>query len=321
MDDIAEHKKWLKETTHNHLKRSSQWRRRIKIGLVLVGAFVAAGAGAAANLIDVSIKWPFYACQILGGLMVLAGGAVMEFIDEGAADAIQRANLLSDAVGERDRQISSLEVDFVWFTRLYATARALRDIVEDVISANSNAIDVKQHFAAMLDVVVADKSTLFGIDSDRWNFAVYIFNPETGKLECLACRRPIRAEEDASHRSWSPGEGHVGVAFQTQREIVAGDTSAPEARALFDSPDIARRDEDRKRYRSIASLPIRLTGDPIRGILVATSDIPCRFRFRQKGEETAIDPIEPLRILASALAFAMKAADLQKAVEGPANHE
>jgi hypothetical protein len=172
----------------------------------------------------------------------------------------------------------------------------------------------------MLDVAVADRAILFGIDSDRWNFAIYVFNPGVGELECAQCRRPTRAEEEAAHRSWKPGEGHVGAAFKMQREIVAGDTSAPEARALFDAPDPASRESDRQHYRSIASLPIRLAGEEITGVLVATSDVPQRFRLRQP-DETAMNPVEPLRVLASALAFVIKINHFYSGLAGGRDHD
>ena len=310
MDDIAEHKIWLKQTSHLHLKRSSRWRRWVKIGLVIIGAFVAASASVAGNIVDTSVKWPFYAFQGFGALMVFAGGVVMEFIDEGAADAIRRANELANIVDERDEQIFALADDFEYFTRLYATAAALKKLVEDVISLGAGSQDdQKRRFGAMLDVIVADKMVLFGIESDRWNFAIYIFSPKSSELHCVACRRPIRAEEEAPHRSWKPGEGHVGIAFQTQREIVASDTSEPEARSLFDAPNSNRLDDDRTRYRSIASVPIKLGGGEPIGIVVATSDVPGRFHIRHR-DDAARDPVEPLRILASALAIIIKIADL-----------
>jgi GAF domain-containing protein len=172
----------------------------------------------------------------------------------------------------------------------------------------------------MLDVMVSDKAVLFGIDSDRWNFAIYVYDPSAGALDCAACRRPIRAEEEAQHRSWKPGEGHVGIAFQTEREIVAGDTSEPEAQALFDAPDQLRRDDDRGRYRSIASIPIRLAGEKPIGILVATSDVAKRFRLQDRTEDTVQDPVEPLRVLANALALVIKATNLYKQATRDPNH-
>ena len=317
LNDIAEQKKWLRATTHGLLTRFSRWRRRVKIGLVIGGGFIAGAAGVAANLLDPALKWQVYIFQIIGLALVFAGGVLMDFLDEGAADAIKRANELVDAAEERDEIISSLGEDFEWFTRLYATAAALRDVVEGVAASGPGMEDdQKRRFAAMLDVVVADKAILFGMNSDRWNFAIYLYDSGMGCLTCIACRRPIRAEEEAPHRSWKPGEGHIGIAFQMRREIVAGDTSEPEARALFDAPEANRHEDDRERYRSIASLPIRLAGDEPLGILVATSDVPDRFHLRERDEEGARDPVEPLRILANALALVIKTTDLYNQTAG-----
>lgn len=317
MNDISDDKRWLRETTDDLLKRFARWRRRVKIGLVIGGALVAGAGGAGANLVDPANKWLLYVVQIAGLVMVFIGGALMEFFDEGAADAIKRANDLAEAVEQRDDDIASLREDFEWMTRLYSGAAALRDVIEEVIASGpGTADDEKRRLGAMLDVLVSDKAVLFGMDSDRWNFAIYTHDPATGKLECVACRRPIRAEEEAPHRSWGPGEGHVGIAFQTGREIVAGDTSEPEAQALFDAPDPLRRGDDRDRYRSIASVPIRLGGEQPIGILVATSDVAGRFRLRGSDEETAQDPVEPLRVLANALALVIKAANLYNATRG-----
>jgi hypothetical protein len=75
------------------------------------------------------------------------------------------------------------------------------------------------------------------------------------------------------------------------------------------------------RYRSIASIPIRLTGEQPVGILVATSDVPQRFRLNQHDEDNARDTVEPLRVLANALALAIKASELYiDSIEG-SNHD
>ena len=181
MNDIAEQKKWLRATTHGLLTRFSRWRRRVKIGLVIGGGFIAGAAGVAANLLDPALKWQVYIFQIIGLALVFAGGVLMDFLDEGAADAIKRANELVDAAEERDEIISSLGEDFEWFTRLYATAAALRDVVEGVAASGPGMEDDQKHrFAAMLDVVVADKAILFGMNSDRWNFAIYLYEFRNG---------------------------------------------------------------------------------------------------------------------------------------------
>ena len=84
--------------------------------------------------------------------MVFMGGVLMELIDESAADAINRANELTKTIEQREREISSLDHDFQWFTRLYSTAGALRDIVESVIINGPGALDdQKRRFGNMLE--------------------------------------------------------------------------------------------------------------------------------------------------------------------------
>ncbi|BGE84291.1 hypothetical protein Ms3S1_07270 [Methylosinus sp. 3S-1] len=322
MSNIADHRKWLKENTLGSLTQFSKWRKGIKIGLVAGGALIAGVTGASANLVEISHKWLLYSFQIFGGVLVFIGGCVLEAVDEGAADAIKRADELADLVDVREQQIAELGVDFEWFTHLYSTASALREVVEGASVAAAGAEDERRpQFATMLDIIASEKDILFGMNADRWNFAVYIFSVNDGLLKCVACRRPIRAEEDAPHRSWKPGEGHVGIAFQTQREIVASDTSEPEARALFDGPDPSRREEDRARYRSIASIPIKVAGADAVGVVVATSDVAGRFWIRQREDETARDPVEPLRNLANALAMVIKITDLQTDEQRRSSHE
>lgn len=318
-EDITVHRKWLKETTDAKLRQFAKWRRWIKIALVIGGGLIAGFSSPFANIVDQSHKSQVYFFQIVGAVLVFAGGVVMEFFDEGVADAIKRANDLADLAEEGQDQIRDLWVDFEWFTRLYSAATALFYIVEEaVVSGSVTDAEQTRRFGAMLDVIVAEKATLFGMDSDRWNFAIYLYDAGDNRLNCKACRRPIRAEEEAPHRSWKPGEGHVGIAFQTKREIVAGDTSEPEARALFDGPDPTMRDVDRARYRSIASIPISLANASPVGIVVATSDTPGRFHIRQKADAAA-DPVEPLRILSNALAMTIQIADLRGKREAPSN--
>lgn len=316
MNGLEDHRSWLRTTTYHLLARVAKWRRWLKVGLVIGGALIAGVAGTAANLIDPKWRWQLYAVEIVGLIMVFAGATLVEFLDESTAEAISRANELADSVEERDKAIASLEQDFQYFTTLYAIAMALREMTEGLIASGAGSTDVQERrFGAMLDVVVADRSILFGMDADRYNFAIYLYEPAVQRLDCVACRRPIRAEEEARHRSWETGEGHVGLAFQIKREVVAADTSEPAAQALFDAPVEKRREDDRERYRSIASLPIRFAGEEPYGVLVATSDTPGRFFLPETGEKTDRDPVEPLRVLANALALAVKAADIYRGEE------
>jgi hypothetical protein len=189
--------------------------------------------------------------------MAAAGAALIEFLDENTAEAIDRAGDLARTVKQRDSEIASLEKDYIFSERLQAVTVALREIVNQVASSGPGPEDAQRaRLGLMLDFLVADRVPLFGMDTDRFNFAIYIYDDADQAPHCAACRRPIRAEELAGHRVWDPGEGHVGMAFQGKREYIAKDTSRPDARQIFDAPESKRRADDPERYRSIASIPI-----------------------------------------------------------------
>jgi hypothetical protein len=231
--------------------------------------------------------------------MVAAGAALVELFDENTAEAINRADDLVRTVEQRDAELASLEHDYSFSARLQAVAVALRGIVDEVAASGPGSEETqKGRLGSMLDFIVADRVVLFGMDTDRFNFAIYIYDGADQALHCAACRRPIRAEEYAAHRIWDPGEGDVGMAFQGKREYIAEDTARPDARQIFDAPEPKRLPDDVERYKSIASIPIRLgKGDPV-GVLVATSDVAGRFYLPNEGADPARDPVEPLRVLA-----------------------
>jgi hypothetical protein len=316
MTGVEEHKTWLRETTRRFLLRIARWRRRLKLWLTIGGALVAGIAGAAANFLDPRWRWPLYAVQILGLFMVAAGAALVELLDENTAEAISRADDLARTVEQRDAEFASLEEDYIFSGRLQAVTVALREIVNQVASSGPGTEDAQRaRLGLMLDFVVADRVPLFGMDTDRFNFAIYIYDGADQALHCAACRRPIRAEELADHRVWDPGEGHVGMAFQGKREYIAEDTSRPDARQIFDAPDSKRRSDDPERYKSIASIPIRLgRGDPV-GVLVATSDVAGRFYLPNEGVDPARDPVEPLRVLSREVALIIELTALYQRAE------
>ena len=93
------------------------------------------------------------------------------------------------------------------------------------------------HIARMLDLVLAEKGALMGIGDERWNFAVYLHDPGADELVCVVCRRPVRADEEAPHRRWRRGEGHVGLAWGRGEELVTGDATDPQIERVFRAPE------------------------------------------------------------------------------------
>lgn len=304
MRNISDIRADLVDSAGGFLRRYATWKKTVKIVLILGGALAAGLGGLLGKSTDLSISGYGQALQLVGFLLVAFGGVVLELLDKDGATSIRLGFDATEVAEAGKETIRDLQQDFLWFTRLYSSAAILRKYVEATASQDANWVALVARFGLMLDVIVADAGTLFHINSDRWNFAIYWHDKDQAILECMICRRPSMAEQNAAHRSWQSGHGHVGLAFQQQKAIVARDTSEPESSAVFDPPEGMRNPDDKSRYRSIASLPITSAQGGCYGVLVATSDVMGRFFFRAAGDDSAFDPIEPLRTLADNLALA-----------------
>jgi hypothetical protein len=63
----------------------------------------------------------------------------------------------------------------------------LPEVIEDVIATGPGTQDNQmRRFGAILDLFAAENVTLFGIDPDRWNFAIYLRDSVPGSLDCIA---------------------------------------------------------------------------------------------------------------------------------------
>ena len=307
MRNVGEDFAWLHQRASLLLVRDARWRRGLQVGFVLGGAALGGIGEVVANIIADPIRPYAHIASIVGLVAVLIGGLVFAFVDEGAPETIARALAAIEEGRVRERTIVELEAEFRWITQLYGTAKALREFVEAApdVGAEEAKNALMGTLSALLDMVVAQKDVLFGMTDERWNFAIYLYEPTGDQLKCLICRRPIRAEETAPHRAWQSGEGHVGLAFSRGEELVASDTADPQIEQLFRGHGAKHRDDDTIRYRSIASIPIRTRGDNPWGVLVATSDRAGRFRPVTARSRSAIDHAEPLRVLATNLAAAI----------------
>ena len=154
--------------------RDARWRRLLQVGFVLGGAALGGIGEVAANIVADPIRPYAHSAAIVGLVAVLVGGIVFAFVDEGAPETIARALAAIETARIRDQTIAELAAEFRWITRLYATAKALREFVQAVSDADDagakNAL--VGNLSALLDMVVAEKDVLFGMADERWNFAV-----------------------------------------------------------------------------------------------------------------------------------------------------
>lgn len=311
MRDLAEDTLWLRDRARELLMRDAAWRRRLQAWLVVGGVCLAGLSEVVSAQVPVEAR-PYISALWLGGLVAaFVGGLVFAFIDEGAPDAIARAQAAVDEANERGATLQGLVSDFKWMTRIYRVSIALREYVEAVLLDGAGDDQAqKARLGSMLDIVLAEKDVLLGVKDEAWNFSIYLYDRDSDTLRCAVCRRPSRAEEEAQHRDWKPGKGHTGLAWQWARELVVSDSGKPEVEAIFAASEDQRKDGDSDRYRSLAALPIRMQGEDPKGVLVATSDRVNRYRPRGQAD-SGIDNVEPLRVLSTSLAMVLHAAHLQ----------
>lgn len=242
--------------------------------------------------------------QLMLLVLIALAGAVLLFTDKSATNVVHDAQGALDerdqaqrALAEADAVIDDLELQLPRASRVEDMVDAMRSVVDLAICEPTITRDkLDEWLIDLLDFLIADKLTLFGIGDEQWNFSVYLLDDATAELQCAACRRPTRKEEEAPHRSWREGEGHVGKAFQGRRPLICADSTDPNVRGFFDAPAGKVMDYDIERYRSLAALPIQSDDDRPFGVLVATS--ATKGRFDPEDEET----VRPLLSLSRTLA-------------------
>jgi hypothetical protein len=236
-----------------------------------------------------------------------------------AHDSEEKCSLLGAKIASLDALSNTQQEGLKWLSVLYSTSLALRDFVGPLVTRPLDAATKKQRFDEMLDVVLSQKTDLFGIGDERFNFAIYLPDTEQKVLNCFSCRRRDRADEESAHRAWPVGHGHVAKSFLDGKELIASDVKDVAIEAYFRAPADLARPDDSERYRSMAAVPIMIGAAKPLGVLIATSDIP--GRFRPKAIADSRDTVEPLRVLASTLAVVLLSNDVWTQKFGGAKHD
>ena len=242
--------------------------------------------------------------------------------DTARQDAAAREADLSDAVARKDREMTALEEEYKYALELYQFSRGIGESSDPMLRASpaERARMLPNTAKALLEFIVEAKGALLYVGEERWTFGIYVWNARTQQLEMLACRRWSKIEEDREHRTWSRGEGHVGLAFDRKQEQVCGDSSDPTVKTLITANGEKARDYDAELYVSFASVPIQLgaEAEPL-GVLVATSNETGRFLPEAKAlAEGRRDTVEALRAMADTLATLLA---LQHLPQGDDDHE
>jgi hypothetical protein len=294
----------------DYLRKSGRVIKAAKIigtvigaGLLASHSWVGEQTFASAEEVSVVMLW-------VGIVLTLFGSLFLVFVDTTTADILAENLKLA-----RQHEDDESKFEFYEYYIDHALARVslssyLREIVEDGVTSGKLDVDgLKKYSDAILGLIVERKSSLFGIEDEKWNFAVYRFDEQSKMLDCLACRRAEELPDGHNHRSWASGEGHVGLSFSRRNELIFSDATRPDLRPVIGAKGTNFRDYDERSYRSLASMPISADGDKPLGILIATSDKIGRYKDESEREEDEWEREDALRETAAFLAILFKLVD------------
>jgi hypothetical protein len=180
---------------------------------------------------------------------------------------------------ERDAN-ANISKDIEYCTLLEAETLGMAGLVRGYIASRVNS---RKALADAIDDVcggfVEERISFFGFGNrELWNFAVYLWNPQTSRLEPVWRERARNHPSEGAGRSWADAEGHIGHAFRTRNELITGDSQDAAVAPFMAGMDNAR-PYDATAYRSFVSVPILATAPgalPL-GVLVATSNKVSRY--------------------------------------------
>ena len=304
---LLEHSKQLSaciEKRGQKLKRASLF---VKIALV---ALFSAVAGIA-QFMDFAASGPSIS-QVIGitaSLVVAVGAIFVVFTDDDASEAIALAQKATEQAREIEAEfqiVDELEADVGRLIELFQSVNVMRGVIE-----TSTAFPTVSHvkvIEALLEVTSRSLSIAMDFaQEDLWTIGIYQAQPDPDDptrvvLKCVAQKRAIACATEAT-RIWKEGTGIMGVCYSSGDEIVVPDLWSPGTNAVFSTSANERRNYDNERYRSMAAVPVNVTGmERPWGVVTATTD---RVGHFSPIHENGIRPDEAVRALAGMCALAV----------------
>lgn len=219
-----------------------------------------------------------FTISIVGGLITLLTATDGADLLDDWASAQERTK------AERERRIAA-EKSMKRSDARHVLLKQLGDIAVLVPATNEGRkISIDAHLDSLVDL----RQRLFEFTpKEQYNFCVYRYDAAADRLECMSFRRAWR-RADHSPRSWEPGRGHVGAAFQRRARVVYPDCNLPEiARQLAEAGDMS--EADRRRYVSVAAAPCWGRSGDVVGVVVATSNKVGRFSYDNRDVLDALE--------------------------------
>jgi len=232
------------------------------------------------------VIWPLSGLLFAGVLAALAGlQAVLAWRTLDRTQTLGAAlAALAEAEAETDalrRERDDLEAERDRLDKLQAWLLAVRQFERELLQQH----DASQRVGALkarawtevIDPILgpiceAQTRTIPVADGELWSVAVYVFDPEAGRLRPVWWRRDPAHPSPRPSRTWAPGEGHVGLAFKAGRPLYEEDATRSGVADSLQVPADLKRSYDREAYVSFASVPFGPSGAVLRrGVIAATS--------------------------------------------------
>lgn len=208
--------------------------------------------------------------------------ALYAFFGLSSINNFLKATKLDELDAEIDRQKREYEAELktneeltaglISLAKHSAEVQGALSILQSLLeSADNKKRPLASDVGKLLAPLIQNREEILNfVNSEKYNFAVYLYNKRKGNLNLFYrdCDNRIQRHD----RSWQPGVGHVGIAFAQKGTIISPDMSAT---AEILGADKSLIENDRSIYVSFISTPIfdsvNHEGYPL-GVLVITSD-------------------------------------------------
>jgi hypothetical protein len=209
---------------------------------------------------------------------IVVTGLILLFFEKDSASLLLDLNASEVLVNKQSDHIRYLERREEMLLSWQSVTKLLAELLDQALtSSDLNPEKKKVFFTAVVEILAEYKFSLLRIGDEYCNISIYEHSTERGCLECIACYRSRPSDALGDHRTWKVGEGHVGKAFELQRELICGDASAPDIKPWISASPANFDERDDERYVSLAAVPIGVNAEEPTGVLIVTSNVPMRF--------------------------------------------
>lgn len=209
---------------------------------------------------------------------IIVTGLILLFFEKDSASLVLDLYAKETLVDEQLDHILYLERREEILLSWQSVTKLLAELLDQALTTSDLGHEKKKvFFNAVVEILADYKFTLFRIADEYCNISIYELSSETNHLECIACYRSRPSDALGAHRTWKVGEGHVGKAFELQRELICGNSSAPDIKPWISASPSNFDERDDDRYVSLAAVPIGVNAEEPVGVLIVTSNVPMRF--------------------------------------------